>query len=220
MYLNCKDFSMLTSQTGLPPNQPTSLKVKNVHNFGIFQPIWLKLGMQSLNGRTQHMYLICKDFSMLTGQTSLPPNQPTSLIVKNVHNFGIFLPIWLKFGMQSLNGRTQHMYLNCKDFSMLTGQTGLPPNQPTSRKMKNVHNFCIFQPIWLKLGMQSLNERTQHVYLICSDFSMLTSQTGLPPNQPTILKVKNVHNFGIFQPIWLRKTLDFSNCGFPLIFLW
>ena len=62
----------------LPPNQATSLKVKSVHNFGIFPLIWLKLGMQSLNGRTQHMYLICTDFSMLTGQTGPPPNQPTS----------------------------------------------------------------------------------------------------------------------------------------------
>ena len=182
MYLICTDFSMLTGQTGLPPNQPTSLKVKNVHNFVIFQPIWLKLGMQSLNERTQHMYLNCKGFSMLTGQTSLPPNQPTSLKVNNVHNFGIFQPIWLKLGMQSLNGRTQHMYLICTDFSMLTGQTGLPPNQPTSLKAKNVHNFVIFQPIWLKLGVQSLNERTQHMYLNCKGLSMLTGQTSLPPN--------------------------------------
>ena len=43
MNLIYNDYSVLTSQTGLPPNQPTSLKVKNVHNFGIFQPIWLKL---------------------------------------------------------------------------------------------------------------------------------------------------------------------------------
>ena len=49
---------MLTGQTGLPPNQPTGPKVKNVHNFGIFQNIWMKLGMQSLNGRTHHVYLI------------------------------------------------------------------------------------------------------------------------------------------------------------------
>ena len=167
MYLICKDFGMLTGQTGLPPNQPTSLKMKNVYNFGIFQPIWLKLGMQSLNGRTQHMYLISKDFSMLTGQTGLLTNQLTSLKVKNMHNFGIFQPIWLKLGMQSLIGRTHHMYVIYKDFSMLTSQTSLPPNQPTCLKAKNVHNFGIFQPIWLKLGMQSLNGRTQHMYLIC-----------------------------------------------------
>ena len=80
---------MPTGQTGLPPNQPTSLKVKNVQIFGIFQPIWLKLGMQSLNGRTQHMNLIYKDFSMLTG---LPASQPTTLKVINVQQarFAVF----------------------------------------------------------------------------------------------------------------------------------
>ena len=31
------------------------------------------------------------------------------------------------------NGRTQDMYVIQKDFSMLNGQTGLPPNQPTTR---------------------------------------------------------------------------------------
>merc|ERR1712142_966750 len=102
-------LSMLTGQTSLPPNQPTGLKVKNVHNFSIFQPIWLKFGIESLNGRTQHMYMIYMHLSMLTGQTNLPPNEPTGLKVKNLHNFGIFQPIWLKFGMVSLNGRTQHM---------------------------------------------------------------------------------------------------------------
>ena len=101
MYLNCKDFSMLTSQINLPPNQPSSLKEKNVHNFGIFHPIWLKLGMQSLNGRTQHMFAIDRDLGMLTSQTSLPPTQPTGLKVENVYNLGIFQPIWWKLGMLS-----------------------------------------------------------------------------------------------------------------------
>ena len=110
MYLICKDFSILTSQSGLPPNQFTSLKVKNAYNFGIFQPIWLKFGMESLNGRPQHMYMIYMHLSMLTGQTDLPPNQPTGLKVKNLHNFVIFQLIWLKLGMESLNGRTQHMH--------------------------------------------------------------------------------------------------------------
>ena len=99
------------------------------------------------------MYLNREGFSMLTGQTSPLPNQPTGLKVKNVHNFGIFQPIWLKLGMQSLDGRNQHMYVTYQDFSVLTGQTGLPPNQPNGPKVKNLHNFCIFQPIWLKLGM-------------------------------------------------------------------
>ena len=39
------------------------------------------------------------------------------------------------------------MNLIHKDFSMLTGQTGLPSNQPTNLKVKNVHNFVIFQLI-------------------------------------------------------------------------
>ena len=170
---------MLTGQTSLPPNQPTGPKVKNVHNFGIFQPIWMKLGMQSLNGRTHHVYVIYNDFSMLTGQTSLPPNQPTGLKVKNVHYFGIFQPIWMKLGMQSLNGRTHHVYVIHNDFSMLSGQTSLPPNKPTGLKVKNVHNLGIFQPILLKFGMQSVNGGTHHMYVICKDFSMLTCQTGV-----------------------------------------
>ena len=105
--------------------------MKNVHNFGIFQPIWLKFGMESLNGRTQHMYMIYMHLSMLTGQTDLPPNQPTGLKVKNLHNFGIFQPIWLKFSMESLNGRPQHMYMIYMQLSMLTGQTDLPTNRQT-----------------------------------------------------------------------------------------
>ena len=104
--------------------------------------------------------------SMPTGQTSLPPNQPTSLKVKNVHNFGIFQPIWLKFGVESLDGRTQHMYVIYMHLSMLTGQTNLPPNQPTNQKVKNLHNFFIFQLIWLKLGMEFLNGRIQHMHTI------------------------------------------------------
>ena len=105
------------------------------------------------------MYVIYMHLSMLTGQIDLPPNQPTGLKVKNLHNFGIFQPIWLKFGMESLNGRTQHMYVFYIHLSMLTGQTDLPPNQPTGLKVKNLHNFTIFQPICLKLCMETLNER-------------------------------------------------------------
>ena len=80
MFAIYRDFSMLTS---LPPTQPTNLKVENVHNLGIFQPIWLKLDIQSLNGRTQYKYLICKDLtlSMLTGQTET--YHPTSLEAKS-----------------------------------------------------------------------------------------------------------------------------------------
>ena len=74
MKLNCKDFSMQTSQTGLPPNQPTSLKVKNVFNICIFQQNWLELGMESQNGTTQHMFVILKAFSMLNGLQSKNEN--------------------------------------------------------------------------------------------------------------------------------------------------
>ena len=76
---------MITSQTDQPPNQPTNQKVKNLHNFVIFQQIWLKLGIQSLNGRTQHMFAIIRDLGMLTRQTSVPPTQPTGLKVGNVY---------------------------------------------------------------------------------------------------------------------------------------
>ena len=55
--LECKDSTHvcdlyafeLPRQTDLPPNQPTGLKEKNMHDFDIFQPIWLRLGMESLN---------------------------------------------------------------------------------------------------------------------------------------------------------------------------
>jgi len=103
--------------------------VKNVHNFGIFQPIWLKFGMESLNGRPQHMYMIYMHLSMLTGQTDLPPNQPTGLKVKNLRNFVIFQLIWLKLGMESLNGRTQHMHT-----IYLNQPTTQPAYQPKSKK--------------------------------------------------------------------------------------
>ena len=58
------------------------------------------------------------------------------------------------------------MYMIYMHFSMLTGQTDLPPNQPTGLKVKILHNFVIFQLIWLKLGMESLNKRTQHMHTI------------------------------------------------------
>ena len=92
----------------------------------------------------------------LSCQISLSLNQPTSLKMKNVHIFGIFQLIWLQFVMDPLNGGIQHMYLVYIYFSMLTGLTSLPPNQPTGPgTMKNLPKFDIFQPIWLKLGRVS-----------------------------------------------------------------
>ena len=61
---------------------------------------------------------------------------------------------------------TQHVYVIHMHLNMPTGQTGLPPNQPIGLKVKNLHNFDIFQPIWLKLGIEFLNERTQHMHTI------------------------------------------------------
>jgi len=115
-------------------------------------------GVSKWKNSTYAHYLSC--------QTSLPPNQPTSLKVKNVHIFGVFQPIRLNFGMESLNGRTQHMYVIYLCLSMPTSQTHLPPNQLTGLKVKNLHKLDIFQPIWLKLGMESLNERPQHMHTI------------------------------------------------------
>ena len=90
MYVIYMHLSMLTGQTSLPPNQPTGLKVKNLHNFAFCQPICLKLGMETLNGKTPHMYLIYKHLGMLTDQTGVPPNWPIDLKVKNVHNLSVF----------------------------------------------------------------------------------------------------------------------------------
>ena len=53
------------------------------------------------------------------------------------------------------------------------------PNRPTSLPVKNVHNLYIFRPIWLKLCMESLNERTQHMHTILSN--QPTTQTAYQP---------------------------------------
>ena len=78
--LNIRTLFILSNQPTTQPlvepaYQPKS--EKTVHVFGIFQLIWLKFVIDPLNGRIQHMYLIYMYFSMLTGLTSLPPNQPT-----------------------------------------------------------------------------------------------------------------------------------------------
>ena len=81
--------------------------MKNMYNFEIFQPIWLKLGIESLNERTQHVHTI---YTVKPSDHPNQPNQPTGLKMKNMYNFEIFQPIWLKLGIESLNGRTQHMH--------------------------------------------------------------------------------------------------------------
>ena len=79
MYVIYLHLSMLTGQTDLPPNQPTSLKVKNSHNFAIFQLIWLKIGLEFLHGKTQYMYVIFLRLSILSSQPVKLTYHPTSL---------------------------------------------------------------------------------------------------------------------------------------------
>ena len=105
------------------------------------------------------MYVIFMRLSMLTGQTSLPPNQPTGLKVENLPYFDIFQPIWLKRGIESLNGGTQHMH-TINSVKAAYHPSSLPLNQLTSPQVKNGHNFAIFQWICLKLCMETLNVKT------------------------------------------------------------
>ena len=51
---NCTLFN----QTSLPPNHPTTLKVKNVHNFAIFKRICMKLCMEALNVKFLQTYRV------------------------------------------------------------------------------------------------------------------------------------------------------------------
>ena len=142
--------------------------MKNLPNFDIFQPIWLKLCTESLNVGTQHMHTI-NSVKPAYHPSSLPPNQPTSLKVENLPYFDIFQPTWLKRGIESLNGGTQHMH-TINSVKPAYYLSSLPPNHLTSPKVKNGYNFVIFQPICLKLGVETQNEKTKHMYLICIHF--------------------------------------------------
>ena len=138
MYVIYDYFSVLIDQTSLPPNQPTGLKLKNMHNLGIFLPILLKFGMQTVNGGTHHMNVIDQDFSMLICK---PPTSLPAFKWKASINLGIFLLILLKFGMQSVNGGTHHMNVIDKDFSMLTGK---PPTSLPAYKWKASITLAFF----------------------------------------------------------------------------
>ena len=71
--LNIRTLSILSNQpTTQPAYQPKSEKY-----FAIFQPIWLKFGMEFLHGKTQYLYVIYLRLSIFTSQTNLPPNQLT-----------------------------------------------------------------------------------------------------------------------------------------------
>ena len=117
-------------------------------------------------------YLIYKPLSMLTVQTSLPPNQPTGPKVKNMPNFDVFQSILLKFGKESLDRGTQHIHIinSVLPPNQPTTHCTQPAYQPTSPKVKNGYNFAIFQPICLKLGIETQNENTQYMYWIYIHF--------------------------------------------------
>ena len=103
----CTLFILSNQPTTQPAYRPKS---ENLPNFDIFQPIWLKLVIESLNGGTQHMHTI-NSVKPAYHPSSLPPNQLTSPKVKNGYNFVIFQPICLKLGIETQNGKTQHMCL-------------------------------------------------------------------------------------------------------------
>ena len=84
---------------------------------------------------------ICTLFILSNQRTTQPAYQPKN---EKVHIFGIFQPILLKFGVESPNGRTHHTYVIYMHLSMLTGQTDLPPNQPTYQKVKTCITLSFF----------------------------------------------------------------------------
>ena len=88
----CKLFILLTQPPTQPAYQPKSEKCAYLWHFST-DPVEIWYGVSKW-----------KDYSSY--QTSLPPNQPTSLKVKNVYNYTIFQPIYLKLGMETQNGRT------------------------------------------------------------------------------------------------------------------
>ena len=142
--------------------------MKNLPNFDIFQPIWLKLCTESLNVGTQHMHTI-NSVKPAYHPSSLPPNQPTSLKVENLPYFDIFQPTWLKRGIESLNGGTQHIH-TINSVKPAYHPSSLPLKQLISLKVKNGYNLVIFQPICLKLSKGTQNGKTQHMYLIYLHF--------------------------------------------------
>ena len=65
------------------------------------------------------MYVIYVHLSMLTGQTSLPPNRPNHLKVKKGHNFGIVCQIWLKLGVETKSKPLMKEYYKNDFFKLL-----------------------------------------------------------------------------------------------------
>ena len=65
------------------------------------------------------MYVIYVHLSMLTGQTSLPPNRPNHLQGIKSHNFCIFYRIWLKLGLETKFKRLIGEYHKNDSFKLL-----------------------------------------------------------------------------------------------------
>ena len=116
------------------------------------------------------------------------------------------------------------MYVIYMHLSMLTGQTDLPPNQPTSLKVKNLHNFDIFQPICLKLGIETRNRNIQHMYLIyiyfCRIFDLLVMSIlwNLWSLAPLPLRTQSlIRFFNLFRPLFWQQICNLKVISFHLI---
>ena len=67
--------------------------------------------------------------------------------------------------IESLNGGTQNIHA-INSVKPACHPTSLQLNQPTSAKVKNRDSLAIFQPICLKLGIETQNGKIQYMYLI------------------------------------------------------
>ena len=116
---------------------------------------------------------ICALFILLNQPTTQPAYQPKSDKYAYLWRFSTNLvEIW--YGVSKWKDST-HV---CDLFMF---EHANRPNQPTTQpayrpKSKNLHKLDIFQPNWLKLGMESLNGRTQQTHTI-----YLNQPTTQPP---------------------------------------
>ena len=116
---------------------------------------------------------ICALFILSNQPTTQPAYQPKSDKYAYLWRFSTNLvEIW--YGVSKWKDST-----HICDFLMV--EHANRPNQPTPQpayrpKSKNLHKLNIFQPNWLKLGMESLNGRTQHTHTI-----YLNQPTTQPP---------------------------------------
>ena len=93
------------------------------------------------------MYVIYVHLSMLTGQTSLPPNQPNHLKRKKVHNFGIFYRIWLKLGVETKFKPLIEEYHKNDSFKLLEFLVVVILRSQRSFDHSNLMELVIFNPL-------------------------------------------------------------------------